>query len=74
MSVLDWDDSLQRFKKLGFEPKTVIDIGVATGTPALYRNFPEAYYILIDPLREAIPFMRSYCGQFTGGGNFTTWL
>jgi hypothetical protein len=65
---LDWDYSLERFKLLGFAPKTVIDIGVAQGTPVLYRNFPDAYYILVDPLREAVPYMESLSAGFSRGG------
>lgn len=40
----------------GFEPKTVIDVGVAWGTPALYKFFPNAYLILI----EALPYFEKY--------------
>lgn len=39
-------------KGLGFNPKTVIDVGVASGTPELYKAFPDAYYILIEPVIE----------------------
>ncbi|OPX35239.1 MAG: hypothetical protein B1H11_09430 [Desulfobacteraceae bacterium 4484_190.1] len=67
-SSLDWDVCLKRFKGLGFNPTTVIDIGVAQGTLVLYRNFPDTYYILIDPLREAVPFMKTHCQRFAGGG------
>ena len=45
-------------RKRGFAPETVIDIGVAHGTPALYRAFPDAYHVLIEPLREFEPSMR----------------
>ncbi len=38
-------------KKL-IEPQTVFDIGVATGTPELYKAFPDAEYILVEPLLE----------------------
>jgi FkbM family methyltransferase len=36
----------------GFMPATVIDVGAARGTPLLYRSFPDAYHVLIEPLRE----------------------
>jgi FkbM family methyltransferase len=36
----------------GFEPATVVDIGVGTGTPALYAAFPNAYHVLLEPLEE----------------------
>lgn len=69
-SLLDWDVCLKRFRALGFIPKTVIDVGVATGTPELYRNFPEAYYILVDPLHESRPYMEKLVKTLPGGGEF----
>lgn len=39
-------------KKYGFNPGTVIDVGVADGTPEIYKSFPDAYYILVEPLDE----------------------
>jgi FkbM family methyltransferase len=43
---------LAHVSKLGFKPKTVIDVGVATGTYELYKTFPNAKHLLIEPLRE----------------------
>jgi FkbM family methyltransferase len=40
------------------EPATVIDIGVAHGTPELYARFPNSYLLLIDPMVESVPFMQ----------------
>jgi FkbM family methyltransferase len=37
---------------LGLRPATVIDVGVADGTPELYEAFPKAKHILIEPLQE----------------------
>ena len=42
-----WDPD---YIKLFGKPKTVIDVGVADGTPELYAAFPSAYHVLIDPL------------------------
>ncbi len=39
-------------KRLGFQPATLIDVGVARGTPELYAAFPNAYLLLIEPLQE----------------------
>lgn len=39
-------------KRLGFGIETVIDVGVAHGTPALYRSFPDARFFLVEPLEE----------------------
>ncbi len=52
-------DSLTRIRDLGYAPKTVFDVGVATGTDGLYDVFPDVRYALIDPLDEAAPFMRA---------------
>jgi FkbM family methyltransferase len=46
---------LDHVKTLGFEPATVIDVGVAYGTPELYDAFPAARFLLVDPLEEYAP-------------------
>jgi len=38
-------------KKLQFAPGTVIDVGVAYGTPDLYEAFPTSKFYLVEPLR-----------------------
>jgi FkbM family methyltransferase len=43
---------LAHVKRLGFRPATVIDVGVAYGTPELYDAFPDARFLLVDPLEE----------------------
>jgi hypothetical protein len=45
-------------KKLGFHPKTVIDVGVAYGTADLYQPFPDAKFYLIEPVKEFEPYIR----------------
>jgi FkbM family methyltransferase len=49
------DEVLDHVKRLGFEPVTVIDVGVAYGTPELYEAFPGARFLLVDPLEEYAP-------------------
>ena len=46
------EDVLSQIHKMGFLPATVIDVGVAYGTPGLYERFPDAYFLLIEPLAE----------------------
>src|SRR3954449_6529991 len=46
---------LAHVKRLGFAPATVIDVGVAYGTPELYDAFPDARFLLVDPLEEYAP-------------------
>lgn len=42
------DNYIRHLRARGFRPGTVIDIGVATGTPWLYQ-FPEAKLVLVEP-------------------------
>lgn len=51
--------ALERLKSLGFDPATVIDVGVASGTPELYRVFSRAHHVLIEPMREFVEDLRS---------------
>jgi FkbM family methyltransferase len=39
-------------RRLGFRPRTIIDVGVAQGTPQLYDAFPDAQLVLVEPLSE----------------------
>ncbi len=52
-----WSQSLALLARAGLAPRTVFDIGVAFGTPALYRAFPRARYYLIDPTSESLSYM-----------------
>jgi FkbM family methyltransferase len=36
----------------GLRPDTIIDVGVAAGTPELYAAFPDARLVLVEPLEE----------------------
>ena len=41
-----------QLKDNGFNPYTIIDVGVAKGTPDLYDVFPDSFFYLIEPLKE----------------------
>lgn len=56
-----WDAFFHRLKARGFHPKTVIDVGVAWGTPDLYSAFPDAHFILVEPLREFENAIQALC-------------
>jgi FkbM family methyltransferase len=45
-------DFFRHLKSLGISFETVIDVGVATGTPEIYQAFPDASYVLVEPLAE----------------------
>lgn len=53
VSTALWTAGLDTLKARGFSPRTVFDIGVATGTDELYDAFPDATYYLVDPTRES---------------------
>lgn len=56
----------RHIKGLGFSPATVIDVGVARGTPALYEAFPDAYLILVEPVMEFIPYLEAIVKKHDG--------
>lgn len=51
---------------LGFQPQTIIDVGVAAGTPELYQTFPNCYFLLIEPLKEFESDLTTIVGQYRG--------
>ena len=57
---------LQNVRKIGFRPGTVIDVGYAHGTEGLQDTFAEARHVLIDPMREAVPGMETFCAAHPG--------
>jgi FkbM family methyltransferase len=42
----------KHLKSLGFEVRTVIDVGIAFGTSPIYDAFPRARYFLVEPVAE----------------------
>jgi FkbM family methyltransferase len=48
----NFGESLALIHHLGYRPGTLIDVGVAFGTPELYRAFPDSDLILIEPVEE----------------------
>ncbi len=58
--------SLKRIRKLGIAPKTVIDVGFATGTKGLYGVFPDVRYVIVEPLQESLPFMQEQADAYPG--------
>lgn len=62
------EESYALIRGLGFQPKAIIDVGVASGTPELYRAFPDSYCLLIEPLKEfesdLIAILKKYKGSY----------
>lgn len=47
-------------------PATIFDVGVHRGTPPLYAAFPDAYYVLVEPLRENRRAIKRILKQYRG--------
>ena len=51
---------------MGFTPKTVIDVGVAKGTPSLYNIFQNSYFLLIEPLKDFENHIKEILKKYNG--------
>ena len=60
--------SAEPLRRHGYAPATVIDVGVAAGTPALYEAFPDAYHVLVEPLAEFEPALQALVAR--NGGEY----
>ncbi|MBN1765972.1 MAG: FkbM family methyltransferase [Sedimentisphaerales bacterium] len=49
---------LDHIIEMDFQPESVIDVGVADGTYDLYRAFPQARFLLIEPLAECEKYLQ----------------
>jgi FkbM family methyltransferase len=58
--------ALMHLKRLGFQPEVVIDVGVGYGTSELYEVFPQAWYLLIEPLQEFELTLKKIVGRVRG--------
>ena len=47
-----------------FSPQSVVDVGVAYGTPELYESFPKARHFLIEPLEEFKPLIDNILNNY----------
>ncbi|OGU06950.1 MAG: hypothetical protein A2X82_16280 [Geobacteraceae bacterium GWC2_55_20] len=59
-------ESYSLLRDLGFQPKTVVDVGVAKGTPELYSTFPDSYFLLVEPLKEFESDLKSILKRYKG--------
>ena len=55
--VRDFGLFFKHLKSLGFDFRTVIDVGIAFGTSPIYDAFPRARYFLIEPVAECLPVL-----------------
>jgi FkbM family methyltransferase len=63
-SRLSFRGALEHVKRMGWEPRTVVDVGVATGTWALYDAFASARILLVEPVAEAEPHLRTIAARY----------
>jgi len=58
---------LRHAKKMGVNPAEVIDVGAAHGrfTEICSRIFPNAGYLLIEPLKEYTPYLDKVCSKLS---------
>ncbi len=45
----------RHLKRIGYAPRSIIDVGVADGTLELHSVFPDAEFLLVEPLEEFMP-------------------
>ena len=57
---------LNHLESVGFRPATMVDVGVAYGTPGFYGVFEDVRYLLVDPLEEYVPVMENICEKYHG--------
>lgn len=58
--------ALERIRDLGVQPRTIFDVGVATGTPGLYGVFEDVRYVMVEPLTESEPFIQRLLDAYPG--------
>ncbi|MDE2228319.1 MAG: FkbM family methyltransferase [Alphaproteobacteria bacterium] len=58
-----WHTTADVMRRHGLQPRTIFDIGVAYGTYELYREFPDAFYYLVDPTSNSLRYMRQLARQ-----------
>jgi FkbM family methyltransferase len=54
----NFKEFFSHLKRLHFTPRTIIDIGVAWGTPDLYEAFPDSKFYFVEPLKEFEPALK----------------
>jgi FkbM family methyltransferase len=50
--------------RLNFRPQTIVDVGIAYGTPGLYGKFKGVKYLLVEPLHEYKGILTKICSEY----------
>jgi FkbM family methyltransferase len=53
----DFAEFIAHLKHLDFNIRTVIDVGVAFGSPAFYKTLPDAKFYLVEPVPQCRPLL-----------------
>jgi FkbM family methyltransferase len=62
--VRTYGECLRALRDRGFEPASVIDVGVADGTPDLYAGCPDTPILLVEPVEEYRPALEVLCQRY----------
>ena len=62
----DWFNFFRHIKQCGFNPATIVDVGVATDTDDLYMHFPGAKYLFVEPCVEFERSLQALVQRFPG--------
>ena len=54
----DFGAFITHLNRLDFNIKTVIDVGIAFGTPAFYKALPQAKFYLVEPVPQCKPLLQ----------------
>jgi FkbM family methyltransferase len=57
---------LEDVKSRGFEPRSILDVGAnrADWSRLAAKSFPDASFILVEPLQEMIPHLERFCHDY----------
>lgn len=66
----DMDSICRHLNELGFNPKTIVDVGVADGTLELYRHFKSPYLVLVEPMVEFKSSIEAILQRYAGEAHF----
>lgn len=62
--IRNYEECFANLIRQGFQPQTVFDVGVADGTSELYKAFPQAQHVLIEPLVEYTQTIQALAAKY----------
>jgi FkbM family methyltransferase len=60
----------QYLRRRSYEPTSIIDVGVADGTFELYTTFPNAHFLLIEPMIEFKGAVNWICSRYNARAEY----